>query len=253
MDNYNLLNSLKNYNKINLDDLNSVGLLNRQDTKFIFHQDQLVSILKEAESFYNILDINNKQVFEYDTTYYDTEELIFFNQHKNGKKKRFKIRIRKYSSTKDIFFEIKIKNNKNKTIKERFIFDGDIRNLSKEVRGFTFDTIGFSLDRLKPILKVNFFRITLASKNLEERMTIDMGLKVKNETVSENFNKLVIAEIKQSRYNPKSNFIKILRKFKIHQSKFSKYCIGLIHTKNNLKYNRFKPELFKINKILDQN
>ena len=66
------------------------------------------------------------------------------------------------------------------------------------------------------------------------------------------FDQLIISEIKQNKYNPKSDFIRILRNLKIQEMRFSKYCMGLLHVNNNLKYNRFKPRLIQINKILAQ-
>jgi len=90
----------------------------------------------------------------------------------------------------------------------------------------------------------------LVDKNLEERITIDMGLKVKNEFRSKNLNRLIIVELKQNRYNPRSNFIKAIRKYKVYETRFSKYCIGLTQINDSLKHNRFKPQLIKLDKIL---
>ena len=243
-------NYLTDFSRISLDKLNSINLSVREDTKFIFHENILTSILNDLSPFYDILDINNEQIFKYRTRYFDTKEYQFYTQHQNGNKKRFKIRVREYSSVSDIFFEIKIKNNKNKTIKERFIFDGIIDNLDEDIKKFTFDTIGYSIDDLKISLIVDYDRISLVDKNLEERITIDMGLKVKNEFRSKNLNRLIIVELKQSRYNPRSNFIKAIRKYKVYETRFSKYCIGLTQIDNSLKHNRFKPQLIKLDKIL---
>jgi hypothetical protein len=60
------------------------------------------------------------------------------------------------------------------------------------------------------------------------------------------------AEIKQKKYNPKSDFIQILRNHKIPEMRFSKYCMGMLHVNKKIKYNRFKPKLLQINKILTQ-
>jgi len=38
---------------------------------------------------------------------------LFYNQHHNENRKRYKVRLRKYSNNNKSFFEIKIKNNKN--------------------------------------------------------------------------------------------------------------------------------------------
>ena len=71
-------------------------------------------------------------------------------------------------------------------------------------------------------------------------------------TLDKLFDQLIISEIKQNKYNPKSDFIRILRNLKIQEMRFSKYCMGLLHVNNNLKHNRFKPRLLQINKILAQ-
>ena len=111
---------------------------------------------------------------------------------------------------------------------------------------------GLSPSQLTPKLDLEFSRITLTDKNFNERLTIDANLSAKNGTSNKLFNQLIISEIKQNKYNPKSDFIRILRNLKIQVMRFSKYCMGLLHVNNNLKYNRFKPRLIQINKILAQ-
>ena len=146
-------------------------------------------------------------------------------------------------------------NLAKKLEKEEIVFLEEpcrVENLKgyKDIKKFTFDTIGYSIDDLKISLIVDYDRISLVDKNLEERITIDMGLKVKNEFRSKNLNRLIIVELKQNRYNPRSNFIKALRKYKVYETRFSKYCIGLTQIDNSLKHNRFKPQLIKLDKIL---
>ena len=45
---------------------------------------------------------------------------------------------------------------------------------------------------------------------------------------------------------------KIVRNLKIPEMRFSKYCMGMLHVNKEVKYNRFKPKLLQINKILNQ-
>ena len=52
--------------------------------------------------------------------------------------------------------------------------------------------------------------------------------------------------------NSKSDFIQILRNFKIPEMRFSKYCMGMMKVHKEIKHNRFKPKLLQINKILAQ-
>jgi len=245
----NLLNDLQT---LSLDELNKVKLLDRQDTKFVFNQMQLPLILEEIKPFYRILEIKKSQVFKYDNTYFDTADFLFYNQHHNENRKRYKVRLRKYSNNNKSFFEIKIKNNKNRTVKKRLLVDEMNNSLGEQEKDMVSKIIGLSPNQLAPILNVQFSRITLADNNFKERLTIDNYLSVKNGSGNKIFDQLVISEIKQKKYNPKSDFIQILRNHKIPEMRFSKYCMGMLHVNKKIKYNRFKPKLLQINKILTQ-
>lgn len=245
-------NLLNHFKTVSLDDLDRVRLLDRKDTKFVFNQIDLPHILEKLKPFYRILEINNDRVYTYDTTYFDTDNFLFYVQHHNGSRNRFKVRFRKYSSNKKSYFEIKIKNNKNRTVKKRLKVDEMNKHLGNQEMDLVSKITGLSPSQLTPKLDLEFSRITLTDKNFNERLTIDANLSAKNGTSNKIFNQLIISEIKQNKYNPKSDFIRILRNLKIQEMRFSKYCMGLLHVNNNLKYNRFKPRLIQINKILAQ-
>ena len=243
-------NLLNHFQTVSLDDLDRVRLLDRKDTKFVFNQIDLPHILEKLKPFYRILEINNNRVYTYDTTYFDTDNFLFYVQHHNGSRNRFKVRFRKYSSNKKSYFEVKIKNNKNRTIKKRLKVDKMNEHLGNQEMDLVSKITGLSPSQITPKLDLEFSRITLTDNNFNERLTIDANLSAKNGTSNKLFDQLIISEIKQNKYNPKSDFIRILRNLKIQEIRFSKYCMGLLHINNNLKYNRFKPRLTQINKIL---
>ena len=244
--------SLSDFNSISLEDLDRVQLLNRKDTKFVFNQNKLLQLLDRLKPFYQILEIEGKRTFTYDNTYFDTDEFFFYTQHHNECRKRFKVRYRKYCETNKQYFEIKVKDNKNRTIKNRIRSTNRNGGFDEEEKRLISETIGLSPQHLIPKMNMQFSRITLANKSFSERLTIDTNLSVLNGTGSKMFDQLVISEIKQKKYNPKSNFIRILRNLKIPEMKFSKYCMGMLHVNKGIKYNRFKPKLLQINKILTQ-
>ena len=70
--------------------------------------------------------------------------------------------------------------------------------------------------------------------------------------VEKDFSNLVIVELKQERFNRKSEVVKILKSLKQNPYSISKYCIGMISLYNDLKYNIFKKKLIKINNIITQ-
>ena len=244
--------SLSHFKSVTLEELNSVKLLNRKDTKFVFSHNILNQLLEKLIPFYQILEIDGKRSFIYDNTYFDTDQFLFFIQHHNESRKRFKVRYRQYCETNEQYFEIKVKDNKNRTIKYRLKIINRNGYFSEDEKHLISEIVGLSPQNLIPKLDIKFNRITLTDKNFKERLTIDTELSVKNGTSSKLFDQLVVAEIKQKKYNPRSDFIKILRNFKIPEMRFSKYCMGMVHVHKTIKYNRFKPKLLKINKILTQ-
>ena len=177
---------------------------------------------------------------------------MFYHQHHNEKRDRFKVRFRKYDATNNVFFEIKKKNNQDRTIKNRISVKKVRIDLEDSEMNLITKTINKSMKKLSQKLIIEFNRITLANNNLTERLTIDINLSVKNSTNVKLFDQLVITEIKQNKYNPKSDFIQILREMRIPEMRFSKYCMGILHLYKKIKYNRFKPKLTQINKILNQ-
>lgn len=245
-------NLLDKIETVSLLELDKVKLQDRQDTKFVFNQCQLPLILEKIKPFYKILEINNDRIFTYNTTYYDTDDFRFYIQHHNGERKRFKVRFRKYSSNEKSFFEIKIKNNKNRTVKKRLLVDNVKNDLGAKESNMVSEIIKLSPNQLTPKIDMEFLRITLTDNSFNERLTIDTNLYAKNGSSSKIFNKLVISEIKQKKYNPKSEFIKILHDLNIQEMRFSKYCMGMLHVNNKIKYNRFKSKLLQINKILTE-
>ena len=73
----NILNDLQT---LSLDELDKVKHLDRKDTKFVFNQNQLPSLLEQIKPYYRILEINNSPIFNYDNTYFDTHGFLFYNQ-----------------------------------------------------------------------------------------------------------------------------------------------------------------------------
>ena len=242
--------SLSDFNSISLEDLGKVQLLNRKDTKFVFSQNKLLQLLDRLKPFYQILEIEGKRTFTYDNTYFDTDEFFFYTQHHNECRKRFKVRYRKYCETNKQYFEIKVKDNKNRTIKSRIRSANRNGDFDEEEKRLISETIGLSPQHLIPSLDIQFSRITLADNNFNERLTIDTNLAIKNGIISNIFDQLAVSEIKQKKYDPKSDFIQILRGLRIQEMRFSKYCMGMLHVHKDIRYNRFKPKLLRINKIL---
>lgn len=239
---------VSSFDPITLSEMDSIALMNRTDTKFIFRYDRLENILANIYSHYKVLDINGIRASKYETLYYDTSDFKMYHDHHRKKPERFKVRHRIYVDSNLHFFEIKFKNNKGRTIKSRvksadvdYSINGNAEQLLKE-------KTNFSAADLTPKLWSNCSRITLASKHSKERLTLDIGLQFKNNILEKNFPDLVIAEVKQEKFSP-SPFIALMKKEKVRKGAFSKYCFGVVFLYNEVKKNNFKPKLLYLKKI----
>ena len=112
---------LSSFEPISLNQMDEVKLMKRTDTKFVFEYSLLNKVMEEIKAHYYVLDIDGIRLNAYRCLYLDTEDFKFYFEHHNGKKNRIKVRYREYIDSGLCFLEIKKKNNKGKTIKERLL------------------------------------------------------------------------------------------------------------------------------------
>ncbi len=245
---------------ISLDEMESVKLMNRIDTKYAVPLSVLPAILAAAQHDYYAQEINGKRIATYDTMYYDTETLDMYMRHHDRQLVRQKIRVRQYVDSDLTFLEIKRKNNKGRTKKKRISVPGfditaDTVGHGKQdwsVEDFIAAKSRYNWADITPHLSTAFHRITLVNKAKTERLTIDMDLVWKNVITGEEktFPELVIIELKRDGNVP-SLMTKIMLEQRIHPLKISKYCIGTALTTPDIKKNRFKIKIRKIEKLLN--
>ena len=234
---------------ISLEEMDSVKLLNRTDTKYVFPSSKLPDILHEIATKYTILYINNTPYQRYKTIYFDTKDSQMYLAHQNGWSNRFKIRHRTYLSTQAQYLEIKLKTNKGRTIKKRtkFLIEKDLC----EANEFLMKHSPYKGEDLQFKLLVDYTRLTLVDIENGERATIDIDLKVTNcETKEEkDFSHICIIELKRDGNANNSNMQIVLRKHRIFQKGMSKYSIGCAAADSTIKKNRFKKKLRYIEKL----
>ena len=237
------------FEPIDLSSMDEVSLMKRVDHKFTLTKKQLQNLLLKMSNDYSCLTIDNSRVFSYENQYFDTEDKKMFLFHHNGKRNRYKIRIRDYVESKLSFLEIKFKNNKSETIKNRINLDFRERNISNKESKFVSENSIFNYKEIESQLLNSFKRITLVSLKNKERVTIDIELNFQNSTKEINLTNLVIIEVKREKTSKQSALLSLLKENKIRATNFSKYAIGSILTSPELRYNRFKNKLRYLNKI----
>lgn len=246
--------TIKRFSNHDLSGLNNSSLMNRVDSKFLLPIDALLQVLNSCNAYYSLLKIDKVSVFQYNNIYFDSSNLNFYNNHHNGKLNRHKVRHRHYADVGTSFLEVKYKNNKGRTIKNRTIADQDPIIALTKCNSFL---SGHSIDptTLLPAQACNYQRISLANDAEKERLTIDFNIKFENKmlhaTADDNFSlsNFFIAELKQEKLDRESPFYRLMRSMGIRSSGFSKYCMGQSLTNNkHIKSNRFKKNLIKLKK-----
>lgn len=239
------------FQPITLAEMDSVKLMDRTDTKFVFHIQDLDAILAEISDKYRALEVEGARWSPYETLYYDTPSLELYLRHHNQKMNRYKIRYRKYVNSNLHFFEIKFKNNKGRTVKKRIKEERIETEIKNNAQQLLESITGFKANELKPILFVNCSRATLVNNELGERLTLDVKLQFKKNGLELNYEPLVIAELKQNKVNIQSPFYRLMKHYRFRSSSMSKYCFGVTQIFPEVKKNNFKPKILTLNRILN--
>ena len=240
------------FDKITLEEMDGVKLMDRMDVKYLIPLHLLGPILEDAKAHYKLLEINQERLCAYETLYYDTESLDLYHTHQRGRSSRYKVRFRNYVGSNLSFFEIKFKNNKGRTLKTRIkqpnVFEP---KLNPEETAFLEKTTPLRAHKLIGKLKVNYDRMTLVNKTSKERLTMDLNLTFLKAEKQKTYSQVVVAEVKQERLGA-SAIIDIFKKYNLRAGSISKYCLGVMSTENEIKANRFKPNFLHLNKIIRQ-
>ena len=240
------------FTPISLDEMQDVCLMNRIDTKYITCRERWLDVLPYMSEDYRVQEIAGCRVAAYHTIYLDTADRAMFLTHQNGKTNREKIRVREYADTRQVFLEIKDKNNKGRTRKQRIPLENWTGELTGGAAGFIDERSCFRATELRAVLENRFDRVTLVNREKTERLTVDMNLRFRDMITGEEreIPRLVIIELKQDGNRP-SMARELLTSFRVRPTGISKYCIGSVLTAPDLKHNRFKPKLLQINKTLN--
>ena len=183
--------------------------------------------MEEIKAHYYVLEINGIRLNAYRCLYFDTEDFKFYFEHHNGKKNRNKVRYREYIDSGLCFLEIKKKNNKGKTIKERIKVAKIPARLTEEGNRFVQQIMGID-DVLIPKHWNKFSRITLVNKHIKERLTIDLGITFETKERQSQLKDMVIAEVKQEKLNYASTFMRVIKKQGVRPFRISKYCMATV-------------------------
>ncbi len=235
---------------IRLNDIENVALLNRVDTKYLMTEAHLLAVLAEVGDLYDVLVVDDHRMGRYATQYFDTSGLSMYFDHHNGRRDRYKVRVRSYEHSGIAFLEVKRKTCQERTVKVRMPVLFGAQLPTSDAEQFIGSHTPYALPMLQRSLWNNFRRISLVSKRSLERLTIDVDLHFGCETDERVLPGLVIAEVKQPKFAAQSHLVEQMRHLQIAPSGFSKYCIGIAMVHPTIKRNRFKELFMRIDRLL---
>ena len=229
---------LQSYKPITLEEIDTINLMNRIDTKFIVPISVLYELLEVVSDYY-VLEINGFRNSLYDTTYFDTINYDMFMDHAYNIENRQKIRVRKYLCNDLKFLEIKTKVDEGRTLKKRIKVKhkGLKRKKNQE---FIKEHSKYDLSVLQKSLRTKFERFTLVNPEKTERITIDTSLHIINKKMNKEVYVEDIAILELKRNKKQDSRIKaFLDEHDIKSIGFSKYCFGMCLTNSLLPFMSF--------------
>jgi hypothetical protein len=153
------------------------------------------------------------------------------------------------------FVEIKRRSRRGVTTKLRqptTYFETALRPAS---RAFVDTHCTIGARALVPALLNRFDRICLVSATEPERLTIDLNIEFVAESGPLRLPGIAVAELKQQKngHNPRDTaFLRGMRAVNARPTGFSKYCIGLAVTRSDIKHNLFKPQLKRLEHLMEE-
>lgn len=237
------------FRPISLREAECVKLMTRTDQKYLCTLDQLPCLLNRSGNDYSALENHGTRMPGYRTVYWDTPDHRMYLDHHNGKLNRYKIRIREYLATGEIFLEIKLKDNLRNTQKKRIPMVPRQSILAPDNKNFITLNSPFDPRSLEPVLISSFSRITLISTENLERITIDINTAWHHGNRSFALPGLAVIEVKSAKPTNLTEFGYQLRELRILPERISKYCIGTALLYPNIKHNRFKAKLLHLKKL----
>ena len=229
---------LQSYKPITLEEIDTINLMDRIDTKFIVPISVLYELLEVVSDYY-VLEINGFRNSVYDTTYFDTINYDMFMDHAYDIENRQKIRVRKYLCNDLKFLEIKTKVDEGRTLKKRIKVKhkGLKRKKNQE---FIKEHSKYDLSVLQKSLRTKFERFTLVNPEKTERITIDTSLHFINKKMNKEVYVEDVAILELKRNKKQDSRIKaFLDEHDIKSIGFSKYCFGMCLTNSLLPFMSF--------------
>lgn len=258
---------------VTIDELvDEAALLRRFDRKYVVPSDAVVALLERLPADIAVLRIDDVDTFGYDTLYFDTPDLRSYHDAARNRPVRWKVRVRTYLDSGDVWCEVKVRDRRGETVKHRrarHAADGGSASdaarlrlvvagrrppgtvLHPEERAFVVDVApALPVGTLAPVLRTRYRRITLLDRATRSRITLDDGLRCEDAVGGvARFAGTAIVETK-SPAGP-STIDRTLWRLGHRPRRFSKYATGMAALHPELPANRWHQTLVRAHPLLE--
>ena len=211
------------------------ALRHRVDVKYVASLPVLEALAAELSATHRALELDGRRSFAYATTYYDTADLRCYREHVQGRRRRFKVRVRHYVDAGVTVAEVKRAGPRGETVKER---------VPLPAPGAALPACLEEGAALRPVLAMRFRRTTLVAPERGERLTCDVELAFA--APGGGAGRLVAgAVILESKSRTGVALADgVLRALGVRPVRgCSKYCLGIAATRAGVPTNPFRPLL----------
>jgi SPX domain protein involved in polyphosphate accumulation len=172
------------FDPIELAELLAVAALqDRVDRKYVLSAAALTPVLATLAGHARILQIDGRRSFDYESVYFDTPEVTCYRQAALRRRRRFKIRTRTYLNSAERWLEVKTRDQRGHTVKQRREHTHRSEELPQTAREFIDHVVvGAELPgtwelSLHPTLTTTYRRRTLFLPGSASRVTVDTDLR----------------------------------------------------------------------------
>jgi hypothetical protein len=222
----------------------NAALMTRRDRKYLVPWHVAGEFVELLAPTSRVLEIDGRRSFHYQSVYFDTPVLDSYLDAAHKRPHRYKVRTRSYLDSGLCLLEVKTRDARGRTVKERVTHPIDRRSrLDDDGRAFvaSYPLIGESADDLRPVLTTRYTRATLL---LTEgvRVTIDTDLRSEGpDGRSVQLDEMAVIETKSG--GSPSSADRILWELGYRPVKVSKFCTSLSALYPELPHNKWTRAL----------